>query len=34
LFDEEQKTGGVEDFNDPNDEALAELEELYHETEA
>ena len=34
LFDEEQKTGGIEDFNDPNDEALAELEELYHEQEA
>ena len=34
LYEEEQKTGDVEDFMDPEDEKLLELEELYHEQEA
>jgi hypothetical protein len=34
LYEEEQKTGGVEDFMDPEDEKLRELEELYYEQEA
>jgi hypothetical protein len=34
LFEEEQKTGSIEDFMDPDDEKLKELEELYYEQEA